>query len=155
MNLPDDWSSYYSTCETCGERRHASGDTECACDRGETPVDEDDAAIERERALIAAAPSLALAVEELERERDEAIAELAVERGDARFALPGWRRDGRSEWSTESGGLVRHEGATDEHGCALWSWYADEADEGDPSQTAPTARAAMRAADAAAKARQS
>ena len=48
MNLPDDWSSYYSTCETCGERRHASGDTECACDRGETPVDEDDAAIERE-----------------------------------------------------------------------------------------------------------
>ena len=107
------------------------------------------------RAIIAAAPSLALAVEELERERDEAIAELAVERGDARCALPGWRRDGHIEWSTESGGLVRHEGATDEHGCALWSWYADEADEGDPSQTAPTARAAMRAADAAAKARQS
>ena len=88
-------------------------------------------------------------------ERREALADLAVERGDARFALPGWRRDGRSEWSTESGGLVRHEGATDEHGCALWSWYADEADEGDPSQTAPTARAAMQAADAAAKARQS
>ena len=49
MNLPDDWHTYYSTCETCGERRHASGDTECACDRGEAPVDdEDDAAIERE-----------------------------------------------------------------------------------------------------------
>ena len=48
MNLPDDWHTYYSTCETCGERRHASGDTECACDRGEAPVDEDGAAIERE-----------------------------------------------------------------------------------------------------------
>ena len=103
-------------------------------------------------ALIAAAPALALAVEELERERDDALADLAVERGDRRFVVPGWSViDG--EWRSAFGGLVRVEGDDDEHGCPTWSWYADAADEGDPSQTAPTARAAMRAADAAAKAR--
>mgnify|MGYP007066221790 CR=1 FL=1 len=32
-NLPDDWSSYYSTCSACGERYHASGCDECACIR--------------------------------------------------------------------------------------------------------------------------
>ena len=116
-------------------------------------------------ALIAAAPALALAVEELERERDEALAELAAERGAYAGGLPGWRIDDNGEWVNAGGGLVRREGmwsdaarglmrhATAEHGCPMWQWYADAADEGDPSQTAPTARAAMRAADAAAKAR--
>jgi len=31
-DLPDDWGSYYRTCSDCGERYHASGVTECACD---------------------------------------------------------------------------------------------------------------------------
>lgn len=30
-NLPDDWSSYYSTCAQCGHRYHASGASDCAC----------------------------------------------------------------------------------------------------------------------------
>ena len=31
-DLPDDWGSYYRTCHDCGERYHASGVTQCACE---------------------------------------------------------------------------------------------------------------------------
>ena len=50
-DLPDDWRCYFTRCEVCGERRHPSGDTECACERGEPPrsrEDEGEAEIDRE-----------------------------------------------------------------------------------------------------------
>lgn len=31
-DLPDNWNSYWRTCEACGQRYHASGTDPCACD---------------------------------------------------------------------------------------------------------------------------
>ena len=31
MNLPDDWGSYFHTCEKCGKRYHSSGTEQCDC----------------------------------------------------------------------------------------------------------------------------
>ena len=85
---------------------------------------------------------------ELERELDEARAELAAECMGPAGALPGWRAE-MGDWVTDDGGLVRLGGTRDEDGALMWHWHTDEADEGDPAHVEPTARRAMRAADAA------
>jgi len=41
-NLPDDWGMYYNTCGECGQRYHASGVVECACDRAEEEAEYDE-----------------------------------------------------------------------------------------------------------------
>jgi hypothetical protein len=35
FNVPADWANYYSRCETCGDKTHASERYACSCDDNE------------------------------------------------------------------------------------------------------------------------
>jgi len=138
--------------------------------RVEFEIAEDDAPPPADPALLAAANrALAEQVERLEanataregvlrrerelwrqaeRERDEALADLAAGRGDTAGGPPGWRWDAdQRQWHHRARNLVVDRGTFPEDGWEHWLGHTSRGGV-EHYGTAPTARAAMRAAEA-------